>query len=113
MTPRYTLIPKLCVLVLPPILLTRRPFSTSSSPARALVTGEKLTFPEVSDDLITTKPKAQSRFQTHLSPTSSQHVTLNHLLSLEMLSDLSSTWLSPVFFICNIFKSATLWRNSR
>lgn len=68
-------------------------FSTSSSPACALVTGEKLTFTEVSDDLITTKPKGQSNFQTssflNLFTT---FVTFNHLLFLKMLSDLSS-WL--------------------
>lgn len=60
------------------------PFSTSSSLACVLVTGEKLTFSEVSDDLITTKPKGQSNFQTSSSLNlSTAFVTFNHLLFLK------------------------------
>lgn len=66
-------------------------FSTSSSPTRALVAGEKLTFSEVSDDLITTKPKGQSNFQnSSFLNLFAAFVTFNHLLFLKMFSDLSS-----------------------
>lgn len=82
-------------------------FSTSSSPACALVTGETLTFREVSDDLITTKPKGQSNFQTaSFLNLFAAFVTFHHLLLLKMLSDLSSglllsgVWFSSSSTIC-------------
>lgn len=87
--PHHTLILGHYVLLYAPNSFHQSALSTSSSPACALVTREKLTFSEVSDDLITTKPKGQSNFQTssflHLF---AAFVTFNHFLFLEMLSDL-------------------------
>ena len=79
------------------------PFSSSSSPACALVTGEKLTFSEVSDDLITTKPKGQSNFHPHLSSPSLQNLSHSTISCFSKYFPISA----PDFYLAVSFSSSS------